>query len=240
VTGDRYTSLQIYTAGGARGGARCAWSLYKRVQRAHSTWLNFTSMAVALGENYCLVLTDTQDVVATPMLTNAVFIPSLSVLMHKLTVFGGEHVTMVATNYGSCACVTREGSVWAWGASPPGHIVPQRLPVRISTSSSVWPSSPYVTVTSSPVVMSTCYLGGIAFLTADGSVRTRCLYDIECVCAHTVPDVVCYTSSCFNSVRIDMIASGNAHVMALGMSYTLLHQKHPCYHLLARAHFFLC
>jgi len=228
-------SCTKYTAGAARGRTRCIWGLYKRAAQAHSTWLKFTSMAVALGDNYCLVLMDTQDVVATPMLTNVVFTPSLSILMHKHTVFGGEHVTMVATNYGSCACVTQEGSVWVWRASPRGHIGPEQLPVRISTSSSVWPPSPNVTETSSPVVMCTCYLRGIVFLTADGSIRIRRVYNIECFC---------YTPPCFNSVRIDMIASGKAHVMALGTSCTLLQlQLHTLtcgVSLLLGAHVFLC
>ena len=180
-------------------------------------------MAVALADNYTLVLTDNHDVIQTHKVVIAANGRlALPVLMLKDKMFGGEHVIMVAANFGNCACVTKEGSVWAWGAALCRESGTEWPPVLISTSSAV-PVSPYVTVTSSPAVMVTCYTDGIVFLTADGCARQRSLNDIFSN-AQTigVPTVDCYPSPWFNSIRIEMIASGKGHVMALGKLSSIL------------------
>ena len=185
---------------------------------------NRTLMAVELGENYTLAVTSNGDVIATPKVAAVIWGLPLSldvpVLLDK-KIFGGEHVTLVAAKFGHCACVTEEGSVWAWGASLRREFAREWPPVLISTKSLV-SQSLYVMVTLSPAVMVTCHIQGIMILTADGCIRVRGLYDIYSVAQKIgVPEPKCYPSSCFGSVRIDMIASGKGHAMAIGMLSSL-------------------
>jgi len=179
-------------------------------------WKHITTMAVALAENYTLVLTDNHDVIATAKVLNANLQSPLPVLMDKDEIFDGEHVTMVAAKFDTCACVTQEGSVWVWGATLCRVVAKEWPPVRISTTSAAL-VSPSVTLTSHPAVMVTCFLDGIMFLTADGCIRERGLRDIFSRSPNiTIPITYSYGPSWFGSVRIDMIASGKAHMMALG------------------------
>ena len=178
-------------------------------------------MAVALNTDYTLIVTDNSDILVIPKISEKPWKLPSPFLMDKNEMFDGEHVTMVAAKFENCACVTQEGSVWAWGCGFHEKNVRGSPPALISSLSPA-KSSRFTTIFSSPAVMVTCYIDGIVFLTADGCVRQRSLYDIFSRAEKIIlPTINTYISSCFDSIRIDMIASGKGHVMALGMSLPL-------------------
>ena len=172
-------------------------------------------MAVALSDDYSLIVTENADVFSVPKKPGghvAVPLPqSVPVLLDKHEMFGGERVTMVTANFGHSACVTQEGSVWSWGAPPPMQHEQEWPLVRTGTQ---------LLQTLSPALMATCYADVIVILTADGCVRRRNVRSLHSTQDKTEPKVVCYNPFWFSFVHIDMIASGKEHIMALAMLIT--------------------
>ena len=173
-------------------------------------------MAVAAGAKFTLVVTEDGHICAVGDNSSG----QLGVgdfdeheepcILNYMDSFGGHEVVMVAAAYRSCACVTKDGSLWYWGFD----ITYSRARPTICTPTKICNSL----YGNSPAMMVACGNSFMLILTANGrvwSVGNADYFQLGTGNTKSCGEPVCIDTEHFDGDEIGMVSAAGSHSMAV-------------------------